>query len=131
MTILRASSAWLTAMNTLNGAGSNPSYRFAATAPPSQMNASTTLSSSQVPPTTLNLGSQTISAPGSIQANVIIPSALVRAVAGVNSASMPSEALQLSAECACDFQGAWAAVFLALGFTPFVPTVTPVPVMSC
>jgi hypothetical protein len=62
---------------------------------------------------------------------IIIPPSIVQQLSGGNIASMPSEPLQLSQEMAANFLGAWPAVFQALGFTSFVPTVGAIPTMNC
>jgi hypothetical protein len=60
-----------------------------------------------------------------------MPGALQAAV-GTAAGSMPTEALELSQECAANFLGPWASVFLALGFTSFVPATNgSLPTMGC
>jgi hypothetical protein len=119
--ILRAPVSWLSALPAL-------SYRISPVTPPSQAGTSSLGPSGAL---TLNAGTQKLTLPGALDAWIIIPPSIVQQVSGGNIASMPGEALELSQECAADFRGNWPAVFQALGFTSFVPTVGAIPTMCC
>ena len=133
--ILRAPTAWLTALQAFMAANtSNPATQVSLSSikPPLQSGNS---NASQFPASgiaaAISPGSQLITTPGYGQCVLTIPSAVVRALAGAAAGSMPSEALQLSPECCVDAQAGWPTVFQSLGFTSFAATVLPVPIMAC
>lgn len=128
MTILRAPTSWLTSLAALSPpAPSMSAFQFEPVGPSNQAGASN-------PPSglSINSGSQIISGLGTgVDSWLIVQPWAARQLAGGNAPSMPSEQLQLSRECACDFRGAWPAVFQALGFTAFTPTNNQMPTLGC
>jgi hypothetical protein len=131
MTFLQAPTSWLTALLAAGG------YRIIDSKAPNQLFSSAPSAGLSINnPTgasiyTLVPGSQSITAPAGVVTTLIIPSAIVRQLAGANAPNMPGEALELTSECGASFFGCWVAQFQAIGFQVFTPTVYPLPSMNC
>jgi hypothetical protein len=141
MTILRAPASLLTAVSaqmpgTPLGAGG--SAYIVPTYGPSQAGASGFAGGGPqlLPATIFSAASQKITLPGGMDGQLVITPPLLRQVVNqlfptFSLGNLPTEPLQLSQECAANFLGMWPAVFQALGFTSFVPTVGAIPTMNC
>lgn len=79
----------------------------------------------------INTGAKTVAAPAVTGISYVwlriparwLPILAMQLGQGPLTLEMPTaDALELSGECAADFQGRWATVFTALGFTAFAPT---------
>jgi hypothetical protein len=125
--ILQATTSWLNALLALN-----PTMRLINARPADANHPELTTYPGSVS-ALINAAGRSISVPGGYApAYLVIPAAAVRSLASGSLVSgMPSEALQLDANCCCDFQGAWASVFQqAFGFTAGTPASGPVPVLA-
>jgi hypothetical protein len=118
------------------GAG-GPAYIVPA-GPPSQLGASgyAVAGLQMLPSTVFSAGTQKITLPAGMDGQLVITPALLRQVVGqlfptFDVGRLPTEPLQLSQECAANFQGGWIALFQSLGFTAFAPTLGQVPTMNC
>jgi hypothetical protein len=90
--------------------------------------ANTTVLAAMITPGTRSIAIPPLYAPSWLQ----IPVQWVAQLAAASGVSMPNDGpLQISAECALDARGYWATAFQTIGWTPFVPSTFPVPLVDC
>jgi hypothetical protein len=141
MSIRRATTAFMTSVAAfITAQAANPTNAAAlgitleAINPPSQAGSSSAslITTPATVAAAINAGALTIANNAASPMWLTIPSAALRAILGGQIASLPSEPLQLSQECACNFLAGWDAVFAAapLSFTTFAATAA-VPTLNC
>ena len=130
--LLQASTSWLNSLIALAG-GASGNLRLVVATPRDDrpFDQSYIGSVNSTPPTDatiagfINSTTKAITVPGAAALGPLwleIPNSWVKTIAGAQGNNMPTERLQLSTDCGADFQGAWGAVFQALGFTSYSPS---------
>jgi hypothetical protein len=123
------SSGLLSSPQTLGGSsGGNPGLRLIEAKVPADRQPSEYVGNNSALAALINAAGRSISVPtGYAPALLEIPVAWLPTMLGTAAGNVPTVGpLQLTSECACDFQGAWASFFQSLGWTGITPTVYPV-----